>query len=90
MEKLAVASIILLWRSLGWAEKRNVFNRLHDSMEKKPDTERRRFYTRNIGSIVTAYKAGDVSFEDAVSLLGALRRKKKRKKRRKEIKKKRK
>jgi len=90
MEKLAVASIILLWKSLGWPEKRNVFNRLHDSMEKKPDTERRRFYKRNIGSIVTAYKAGDVSFEDTVSLLGALRRKKKRKKRRKKIDKKRK
>ena len=75
MEKPVVGSMFLLFKSLSWAEKRKVFNRLHETMEKKPESEKHRFYKRNIGSILTAYREGDVSFESAVSLLSALKKK---------------
>jgi hypothetical protein len=78
MEKPVIGSITLLFKSLSWDEKRKVFNRLHETMEKKPESEKRRFYKKNIGSILTAYRQGDVSFEDAVSLLSSLKKKRKR------------
>ena len=80
MEKPVIGSILLLFKSLSWGEKRKVFNRLHETMERKPEFEKRRFYKKNIGSIITAYRQGDVSFEDAVSLLSALMKKRQRKK----------
>ena len=75
MEKPVIGSMFLLFKSLSWAEKRKVFNRLHETMEKKPESEKHRFYKRNIGSILTAYREGDVSFESAVSLLSGLKKK---------------
>jgi hypothetical protein len=80
MEKPVIGSIMLLFKSLNWNEKRKIFNRLHETMEKKPESEKRRFSKKNIGSILTAYRQGDVSFEDAVSLLGTLKKRRKRKK----------
>ena len=80
MEKPAIGSVMLLFKSLNWNEKRKVFNRLHETMEKKPDSEKRRFYKKNIGSILTAYKDGDVSFEDALSILSSLKNKRKKRK----------
>ena len=74
MEKPVVGSIILLFKSLSWSEKRRVFNRLHETMEKKPGSEKRRFYKKNVGSILTAYRDGDVSFEETVSLLCTLKK----------------
>ncbi|GAH00261.1 unnamed protein product, partial [marine sediment metagenome] len=62
-------------------EKIKVFNRLHETMEKKPQSEKRHFYKKNIGGILTAYRQGDVSFEDAVNLLSSLKKKRKRKNR---------
>jgi hypothetical protein len=80
MEKPVIGSIMLLFKSLNWNEKRKVFNRLHETMEKKPESEKRRFSKKNISSIITAYRQGDVSFEVTVSLLGALKKRRKRKK----------
>ncbi len=77
MEKPVVGSIMLLFKSLGWSEKRKVFNGLHETMEKKPRSEKRRFYKNNIGSILKAYREGDVSYEEAASFLSAIRKKEK-------------
>ena len=68
---------MLLFKSLSWVEKSIVFNQLHKTMVKKPDSEKRRFKKSDKASILQAHLRGDASYEDAIELLRLLKKKNK-------------